>query len=515
MPEPDDLWKDVTRIPGRLRNAPRRKRSSGFLAAALVLGCLLTAIAGLVYWQMRTDRQEVTVALHPVRDSGAAVEDDEPRAQSEPAEPFREREAQSISPPSRTDSSPLTEARPAENSAQKTPPPRVAAKQPPPDAELPPKVVKPPLEVAPQKERETAAAEGRALFERAANHTRAALVARDLDEARRQLDVAEKNIRLPEQLVEVKQLRALAEQLALFFDAVRAGWQKFQPAEEVRIDGLVAAVVEARPDRLTLFVEGSQRSYTIATMPSGMVLFFARAGADEKAPPAAVFFGAFYAIDPQGDRDKARQSWQRAAAAGLSVDDLLPLVEGPALGSRREGVPDAARVEAAAKQLQGRLADLIVSAESGPRKSLVAAKMLEAARRADNSAEQYAALEQARDWAVSAGDPAAALAALDELGRWFDGDWLALKSQALGASLAGRVTSESAAGAAASAMALSAEAQRAGRGELALTLADTAYAAARKAGDGALVKRAYQWRTEVQAAEKSKSRPSKSSPAKR
>ena len=101
-----------------------------------------------------------------------------------------------------------------------------------------------------------------------------------------------------------------------------------------------------------------------------------------------------------------------------------------------------------------------------------------------------------------AGDPATALAVLDELDRWFDVDALALKSKALGAALAGRVTSKSALLAATVALELSAEAERAGRDELALTLSNTAYAAARKARESELIKRAYRRRSELSKGDK-------------
>jgi hypothetical protein len=337
------------------------------------------------------------------------------------------------------------------------------------------------------------------IFEHAVHRARKALAARDLAAAVAQLQVAVHNARLPAQLKEVQQLQSLAEQLRLFFDAVRAGWQKFEPTEEIHVDGLVAAVVETRPDGVTLFIEGAKRDYTVATLPAKLALHFARAAADEQSPAAAVFFGAFQAVDPQGDRGQARQLWQRAAVAGADVDNLLPLLEGSPLAARREPVPDAGRIEAAGRWVQGQLAELIVKAENAPRRALVAARMLEASRRAQTAAEQYAALEQARDWAISAGDPLQALAAVEELADCFDVDGLELKSKALGAALAGPVSSQAAALAAAEAVDLSIEAERAGRGALALTLADTAYAAARKARDSELTKRAYRQRSEVQA----------------
>jgi hypothetical protein len=457
VPEPDELWKDVMRIPARLRGAPRRQRNSGILASALVLGCIL---------------------LPPT--TAAQESQSPPKAATSESPPAAKPAAETPTPPF-----PSPAAEPDKKPSAKADVEDVAGR--------------------------------RAAFDRAVNHARAALVARDLQEAARRLDAAEANIRLPEQLDEVKHLRALAKQLGLFFDAVRAGLQKHRPTEEINIGGLMAAIVDVGPDRVTLFIEGSKRDFTIATMPVAMALFFARAGADENQPAAAAFFGAFHAVDPLGDRETARALLRRAAAADVPVEDLLPFVDGPPLASRRELVPDADLVAAAATRVQGPLADLIVAAESGPQKTLVAKKLLDAARRVDNSPEQYAALQQARDWAVSAGDPATVLAALDELDRWFDVDAIALKSKALGAALAGQATSESALLATTAALELSADAERAGRDELALTLADIAYNAARKTRESELIKRAYRRRSELSEKIKSggRSRSSKSSPAKR
>lgn len=482
---PDELWDDVTRIPRRLHSAPRPKRSSGILVAAGIVVGVGSVLAGLAYWQMQPGQTaSVAVAAAP-ENTPVAV----PRTERPPArpEPVKEPDAPSLPVPnpgvSSTPPEPPSPLPPA-NPIEPAPKPVVVAE---------PTIPKPADEAA----KVVASPQRRAAFDRAVNHAGRALVARDLDEAARQLDVAEKNIPDPDGRDEVRRLRTLARQLGLFLGAVRAGLARFEAAETIDIDGIAAAIVDVKPDGVALFIEGSRRDFTIATMPASMALFFARAAADESAPVAAVFHGAFHVVDPQGDREKARQLWRFAAASDLPLDDLLPLADGPPLASRRESIPDANRVEAARIVLQGRFADLVVTSKTAARKSLVSEKMLEAARRSDDSAEQYAALAQARDWAVSAGDPARALVALDEMANWFDVDSLALKSAALGTSIAGSVTAGSAADAAAAAIDLSSSAQRAGRQELALSLADTAYAAARKSRDGALIKRAYQRRSEL------------------
>src|SRR5262245_2727154 len=60
------------------------------------------------------------------------------------------------------------------------------------------------------------------------NRAFAALAARNLDEAWRQLDLAEEKAAVPAELERVKQLRKAREQLRLFFDAVRAGLTKYE-----------------------------------------------------------------------------------------------------------------------------------------------------------------------------------------------------------------------------------------------------------------------------------------------
>lgn len=206
------------------------------------------------------------------------------------------------------------------------------------------------------------------------------------------------------------------------------------------------------------------------------------------------------AVEPQ-PKQKAPAA---AAAAEPPVDDSR---------ARRAPVPSKEQITAAEVRVQSPLAELIIAADSPARKSRVATRLLESARQSASPAEQYAALSKARDWAVSAGDPATALAAVTELARRFDVDGLALQSEALGASLAGRATNEAVVLAVEAALKLSDEAERAGRDELALTLADIAYNAARKTRESRWTKRAYRRRSELSEKIKSRRREQRKKPA--
>ena len=323
---------------------------------------------------------------------------------------------------------------------------------------------------------------------------RAALVKRDVAAAKQSLDMAEKNLPAEDRRHEVAELRALGEQFALFLAAVRAGLQQYEATEEIQWDGNTAAVVEVGADRVALFIERKRHDFTVANMPAELALFFARTAADESAPRAQVFYGAFHAVDPAGDRTKARRLWQQARAADMPVDLLLPLLDQPPLADRRQPVPTGPLLEAARDQVQEPLAEAILAAKTGQQKSRLAARLLERGRAAKESAQQYAAWDEARQWAITAGDPVLALAAIDALGRTFAVDVLLLKSDALGASVAGSGSTAAAAKAASAALALSDEAEQAGRLELAGTLADTAYTAARKSREGTLIRQSHQRR---------------------
>jgi hypothetical protein len=349
-------------------------------------------------------------------------------------------------------------------------------------------------------------------FLRAINHTRAALVARDAKRAARELDLADQHAKSPEQRAQVRRFRALHAQLDLFFEAVRVGLKKIEPTEEFDLGETIAAVVEVGPESLALFIEGSRRDYTLSTLPAGVALLVAQGGASENAPPAQVFWGAFQAVDPQGNRDTARQLWQAAARAGQAVDDLLPFLQAAELAVQREPAPEPPLLAAAEKRVRENFISAIEAAKTSQRKSALALALITAAQESETSDQQYALLSQAVGWAASAADPQPVVLAIDELEVWFEVDALALKSKALSAAVKASTTRATAKPIAAAALALADRAEAEGRRELTQALADTAYAAAQKARNVDLLKRANRRRGKLDPSLQ-KSRKAKASPA--
>ncbi|MGD9724574.1 MAG: hypothetical protein AB7O59_04085 [Pirellulales bacterium] len=325
-------------------------------------------------------------------------------------------------------------------------------------------------------------------FTRALNRARGALERRDVELARRQLALAGELASAAADRETIGRLTALSDAVARFLDAARSGLPKFTAADELEAGDEPVSVVSVGPETLVLRMGGAQREYTVAALPAPVALTVARAGADEDAPASKVFFGAFHAVDPQGDRAHARRLWEAAAAAGEPVQPLLAILDSNDLVIVREPVPDATARSAAAERVAREFDVTIRGARSADQRIYLVEQLLMAAAKAEEAADQYALAGEACARAALAGDARRAVAAVDELARWFEVDALALKTETLVKTRVAANDAESARHVALVALALADEARE--RDELARTLAMTAVAAARRSGDAELLKRA-------------------------
>ena len=280
-----------------------------------------------------------------------------------------------------------------------------------------------------------AAAEATGEFSRAAGRVRADLVARNILAAREHLAETMLLAGSPEEHDHIRRLSVLADQQERFLAAMRRGLQKFTATDVLELGDEIVAVIETGPESMAVRSEGSRRDYTLATMPAPLALAVARAGADENAAPVKVFFGAFHALDPQGDRETARRLWREAGAAGEPVGDLLPLLDAAARDVERQAVPDAAARKAAETRVAHEFDVTIKGAKSPEQRSFLVDHLLEAAANAEESADQYALLTEACARAATAGDTRRAFQAVDELDRRFRIDALAAKSETLAKAL--------------------------------------------------------------------------------
>jgi hypothetical protein len=113
-----------------------------------------------------------------------------------------------------------------------------------------------------------------------------------------------------------------------FWDIVTAAALKLQPVEEISIGSgeLIVVVVETGRDSITIRNQGRNITYPLADLPAGLALAIARRNLNEDDPQNQVLFGAglVTANDTKPLHiDEARRYWQRAASAGVAVEDLL------------------------------------------------------------------------------------------------------------------------------------------------------------------------------------------------
>ncbi len=113
-----------------------------------------------------------------------------------------------------------------------------------------------------------------------------------------------------------------------FWNAVTAAARKLQPVEEISVGSgdLLVIVVEIGRDSITIRNQGLNTTYPFADLPTGLALAIARRSMDEDDPQTQVLFGAglVTAKDTKPLHiDEARRYWERAASAGVAVEDLL------------------------------------------------------------------------------------------------------------------------------------------------------------------------------------------------
>ena len=197
---------------------------------------------------------------------------------------------------------------------------------------------------------------------------------------------------------------------------LRGGLKKFEPREELLLDdGDVVMIIDVGPESLTVRSRGSRHEYTPQNLPAAIARLVAKAGANEDAPVAKVFWGAFEVTDPAGDRRRAEQLWRSAADAGESVDELLDFLRPEALAIEREDVPAAAAIADAEKSQQAAIAQMVESARQDSVEGTVCDQMISASANAADEVGQYIWLRAACRQAIAVTDVDALCSAVDEM----------------------------------------------------------------------------------------------------
>jgi hypothetical protein len=364
-------------------------------------------------------------------------------------------------------------------------------------AQTPPPAVNPEAPSQPPADAAKSAA-----FRQMLSTARGQLAARNLDAANKTLEAAAVLPAEPADRTELARTKLLATYVERFWHAVREALKGLQITDELSYDGLIGAVVDSDAEGLTIHTPGVNHEYTLKNMPASLAMVLAERWF-ERSATSKLSLGAFQAVDPRGKRDEARRWWREAEAGGASAEDLMVFVDGPGAGASvpavdLAAVPSKEQQALALRQIKETLQADYKSAKTPERKAELAQKLTSMAAETENPTDRYALLREAGDLAAGGGDPAAVVAAADELARWYAIDALEYKADGLARAAISAKKATVAREVAQIALALLDEAVQGGNARAAGKLGQAAVSGALKSKDAVLVKTARERNQQVQ-----------------
>lgn len=154
----------------------------------------------------------------------------------------------------------------------------------------------------------------------------AALAKRDLAAAQGLVAQARANAQSPDEQAIVAKYAKLGDDVREFWQIIGGRVSKFQPSEEVALGKTRIIVVGVRDGRFSFRYGSKIFSYTLESLPTWLVVALADGNLPDDGPSKELY-GAFLAVDPEGDRPRAQTLWAEAAKLGLKVDQLLPALD--------------------------------------------------------------------------------------------------------------------------------------------------------------------------------------------
>ncbi|MBN2475204.1 MAG: hypothetical protein JXB62_11385 [Pirellulales bacterium] len=277
-----------------------------------------------------------------------------------------------------------------------------------------------------------------AALARAVSDARFSMSERDLPAARRHLQAAESNVQTPADRAQLERLRTMLAYLDEFWNGMRQSVALLNAGQELELKTTRVVVVEASRDQLTVRAVGENRSWPIEFIPTSLVLAIAGTSFPDDAT-SKTHIGTFLAVDPKGDRARARQLWQEATQEGMDIGSLMPELDVAwPPGSTNSAVPtkappDQAELQQAEQSFRDRYASRFAAATSVAKKLALARELLAQADRInDDPTAQLVMLREARDLAVAAGKPAWACEIVDRMAELHTIDVATMKALVLG-----------------------------------------------------------------------------------
>ena len=295
-------------------SAPRRRRrreSSGLLALCGLLA-IVAAVAAVGYAyrerlidaikdtpQVASRQDEEHIRTNPDKRPTAPGHDGTGPKAADTAtgkQPFKKQAATKVPMPPAQEQS-----RPPEHAGRKAKP------------AVPPT----PTSIKPQSPEEKAAV-GRLL-----SAARTALAERNWGKADEHLSLAMLQASSAAGLAAVDGMRTLRASVNEFWRAVAESCKGLKPVDELEIGDKRMIVIDSDAEHLSLRADGQVRNYKLEALPAEVALYLAEQWLQPGAHESKVVLGAFLAVDPAGNQQRAQQLWREAADQGSEVAQIL------------------------------------------------------------------------------------------------------------------------------------------------------------------------------------------------
>lgn len=168
-----------------------------------------------------------------------------------------------------------------------------------------------------------------AVMQRSLADAIAALGKRDVSGARSAVSHAAANASSPEDQKTIQKYERLCEAVGKFWGIIWERVNKFKPSQPVTLGKTRILVIEAGGGRFSYKVGNKIHVCSAETVPSWLAIALAEASRGED-PSFKEIYAAFLAVDPDGDRSRARALWSEAKLEeSLPAIDSLPPTASP------------------------------------------------------------------------------------------------------------------------------------------------------------------------------------------
>ena len=275
-----------------------------------------------------------------------------------------------------------------------------------------------------------------------------ALYDRKLDEANKLIADAEELATTLEHKDMVARLKAVAEQIGIFWQTVSDECAKLQAMDEIQMSTTILAVVEANSEMLIYRYNGENKRQAVIELPAGLAMKIAERAWPDETVESRITRGAVYAIDAIGNPDnaeRAREIWEEAELGGGMVRPLLTFLADDydlvAELIEQVDIPEQADLDTAADEFKETYRKDMARTTATARTEL-AQKLIADAPGSATPALRYILYEQAADQAARGGDFPLAMQAIDEQAKWFKLDLMDTKLNLLESAVKYRLTPE-------------------------------------------------------------------------